>query len=155
MILVTHDHHLLARAVDRLWLVADGTCTPYTEDLEHYRQSVQDQRRTAGPASDEPTADEKRRPSKQAQRRSRAEARAAVAPLRKTVRDAEARLRALTKEREEIEKILADPKIYTEKPEKIASLNRRRAETERRISDTEDAWLAAQTALETQLDQNG
>ena len=155
VILVTHDHHLLARAVDRLWLVADGTCTPYTEDLEHYRQSVQDQRRTAGPASDEPAAGEKRRPSKQAQRRSRAEARAAVAPLRKTVRDAEARLRALTKERQEIEEILADPKIYAEKPEKIASLNRRRAETERRISDTEDAWLAAQTALETQLDQNG
>ncbi|MCG8547625.1 MAG: ATP-binding cassette domain-containing protein [Alphaproteobacteria bacterium] len=155
VILVTHDHHLLARAVDRLWLVADGTCTPYPEDLDHYRQSVQEQRQATASASGGGAPDDKKRPSKQAQRRSRAEARAAVAPLRKTVREAEALLRRLTKERQEIEAILADPKLYADKPEEVASLNRRRVETERRISDTEDTWLAAQTALEAQLDQNG
>ncbi|MEZ5690941.1 MAG: ABC-F family ATP-binding cassette domain-containing protein [Rickettsiales bacterium] len=45
VILVSHDPHLVDAVVERLWLVADGTCKPYNDDLEGYRKLVVNQRR--------------------------------------------------------------------------------------------------------------
>jgi ATP-binding cassette subfamily F protein 3 len=45
VILVSHDPHLVGSVVDRLWLVADGTCKPYHDDIEAYRKLVVAQRR--------------------------------------------------------------------------------------------------------------
>lgn len=45
VILVSHDPHLVDAVVERLWLVADGTCKPYNDDLEGYRKLVVSQRR--------------------------------------------------------------------------------------------------------------
>ncbi len=45
VILVSHDPHLVDSVVDRLWLVADGTCKPYNDDLEAYRKLVVAQRK--------------------------------------------------------------------------------------------------------------
>lgn len=45
VILVSHDPHLVNNIAERLWLVADGTCKPYEDDLDAYRQLVVRQRR--------------------------------------------------------------------------------------------------------------
>jgi len=45
VILVTHDPHLVECVADRLWLVADGTCKPFNDDLDAYRKLVVTQRR--------------------------------------------------------------------------------------------------------------
>lgn len=45
VILVSHDPHLVETVADRLWLVADGTCEPFEDDLEAYRNLVVQQRR--------------------------------------------------------------------------------------------------------------
>ncbi|MFO0069641.1 MAG: ATP-binding cassette domain-containing protein, partial [Alphaproteobacteria bacterium] len=45
VILVSHDPHLVENVADRLWLVADGGCKPYDDDLEAYRNLVVQQRR--------------------------------------------------------------------------------------------------------------
>ena len=45
VILVSHDPHLVETVADRLWLVADGTCVPYDDDLEGYKNLVVQQRR--------------------------------------------------------------------------------------------------------------
>jgi ATP-binding cassette subfamily F protein 3 len=45
VILVSHDPHLVECVADQLWLVADGTCKPFDEDLEVYRKLVIKQRR--------------------------------------------------------------------------------------------------------------
>lgn len=45
VILVSHDPHLVEHVSDRLWLVADGTCKPYDDDLEAYRELVVQQRK--------------------------------------------------------------------------------------------------------------
>ena len=45
VILVSHDPHLVDSVVDRLWLVADGSCKPYDGDLEEYRKLIVQQRR--------------------------------------------------------------------------------------------------------------
>ncbi len=45
VILVSHDPHLVECVADRLWLVADGTCKPYDDDLEAYKNLVVQQRK--------------------------------------------------------------------------------------------------------------
>jgi ATP-binding cassette, subfamily F, member 3 len=45
VILVSHDPHLVECVAERLWLVADGTCREYADDLDGYRQLVVKQRR--------------------------------------------------------------------------------------------------------------
>jgi ATP-binding cassette subfamily F protein 3 len=45
IILVSHDPHLVECVADQLWLVANGTCKPYDEDLDSYRKLVIRQRR--------------------------------------------------------------------------------------------------------------
>ena len=45
VILVSHDPHLVAAVVDRLYLVKDGSVMPYDGDLEAYRQLIMEQRR--------------------------------------------------------------------------------------------------------------
>ncbi|MDX2095193.1 MAG: ABC-F family ATP-binding cassette domain-containing protein [Alphaproteobacteria bacterium] len=45
VILVSHDPHLVENVADRLWLVADGTCVPYDDDLEGYRKLIVAQRK--------------------------------------------------------------------------------------------------------------
>jgi ATP-binding cassette subfamily F protein 3 len=45
VILVSHDPHLVECVAERLWLVADGTCKPYDDDLDAYRKLIVHQRR--------------------------------------------------------------------------------------------------------------
>jgi ATP-binding cassette, subfamily F, member 3 len=45
VILVSHDTHLVECVADQLWLVADGTCKPYDDDLEAYKKLVIRQRK--------------------------------------------------------------------------------------------------------------
>ncbi len=45
VILVSHDPHLVECVAEQLWLVADGTCKPFNDDLDHYRKFVIQQRR--------------------------------------------------------------------------------------------------------------
>ncbi len=40
VILVSHDPHLVECVADRLWLVANGSCKPYNDDLEAYRNLI-------------------------------------------------------------------------------------------------------------------
>ena len=45
IILVSHDPHLVECVADQLWLVHEGTCRPYDEDLDAYRKLVIRQRK--------------------------------------------------------------------------------------------------------------
>ncbi len=45
IILVSHDTHLVECVADQLWLVQDGTCKPYEDDLEAYKKLVIRQRK--------------------------------------------------------------------------------------------------------------
>ena len=55
VILVSHDPHLVETVADRLWLVADGTCVPYHDDLDAYRALVVQQRRRERDSSKQET----------------------------------------------------------------------------------------------------
>jgi ATP-binding cassette subfamily F protein 3 len=140
VLLITHDPHLVELVADRLWLVADGTVRPFDGDLDEYRTLLAERARPA-PKPDAGT--------KRDDRRERAEARAALAPLRKQAKDAEARLARLAAERATIEQKLADPALYAAgRASAIAATTARLAVIKRLAADAEADWLAAEEALE-------
>ena len=145
VILVTHDHHMLSLAVDRLWRVGDGTCAPYDGDIESYRDSLL----APAASSSGSAASAKDRVSKKDERRQRAEERAAMSHLRKAVRDAEKALESLTARRATIEAALADPTLYSDTPNRAITLNREKSDIEQKIAEAEERWLSAHEALES------
>ena len=140
VLLITHDPHLVELIADRLWLVGDGTVRPYDGDIDDYRALLVERARPVAKADTATRRDD---------RRERAEARLAVAPLRKQAKDAEARLAKLTAERAKIEAKLADPALYA--PGRVAEVtaaNARLAAIRREAEAAELAWLEAEEALE-------
>ena len=141
VLLITHDPHLVELVADRLWLVADGTVRPFDGDLDDYRALLAERARPGGQG--------RTLAGRKDDRRERAEARAALAPLRKQARDAEALLAKLTAERAAIEAKLADPALYAPgRAQDIAVANARLASIRREAAAAEAAWLAAEEALE-------
>ncbi|HET8729155.1 MAG TPA: ABC-F family ATP-binding cassette domain-containing protein, partial [Alphaproteobacteria bacterium] len=153
VVLITHDPHLIELTADRLWLVADGTVKAFDGDMDDYRRLLAEQRRaeraemraerSAGKEADriEPV-------NRKDQRRAAAETRAALAPLRKRAKDAEARIAKLEGEKSVIERQLADPKLYDGPADKLTHLQIALHEVETGIAAAEEAWLEAQAQLE-------
>ena len=140
VLLITHDPHLVELVADRLWLVGDGTVRPYDGDMDDYRALLVERARPVAKADTTTRRDD---------RRERAEARLAVAPLRKQAKDAEARLAKLTAERAKIETKLADPALYA--PGRVAEVtaaNARLGAIRREAEAAEMEWLEAEEALE-------
>ena len=71
-----------------------------------------------------------------------------MAPLRKSIKDAEQKLARLRTELGKVEAILADPKTYDGAPERIALLGKDKARFEAEIAKVEDQWLELSTELE-------
>jgi len=139
VLLITHDPHLVELVADRLWLVADGTVRPFDGDLDDYRALLSERAR---PASRTDTG------TRRDERRERAEARAALAPLRRQAKDAETKLARLAAERTAIEARLADPALYAPgRASEITAANARLAAIARETAAAEAAWLAAEEAL--------
>jgi ATP-binding cassette subfamily F protein 3 len=140
VLLITHDPHLVELVADRLWLVGDGTVRPYDGDLDDYRALLVERARPAGRVDTVSRKDD---------RRERAETRAALAPLRKQAKDAEARIAKLAAERATLEAKLADPAIYA--PGRVAEVTAARTRLTRIAREAEAAeaaWLEAETAIE-------
>ena len=140
VLLITHDPHLVDLVADTLWLVADGTVKPFDGDLDDYRALLTERARPAPKADAGSLRDE---------RRARADARAAVAPLRKAAKDAEARIAKLTSERKRLEAKLADPDLYTaSRKGEVAAAQSTLAALKRQLATAETEWLVAEEALE-------
>jgi ATP-binding cassette subfamily F protein 3 len=136
VVLVSHDMHLLSLVADRLWLVSDGTVTPFNDDLEAYRRFLL--------ATDKPAPEAKPAPAKP-----KRPGREVLLALRAEVRKCEDRLTKLTEMEEKLSAKLADPALYED--DKIADLevwNRKYAEVTDAIAKAEALWLDAQEKLD-------
>ena len=49
VILISHDRHLIEACADRLWIVANGTVTPYDGDMDELSQRAAGRARHANP----------------------------------------------------------------------------------------------------------
>ena len=147
VVLVSHDPHLVTACADRLWLVADGGCTPFDGDLDDYRRLLFDQRRAEKRAKRaEDTA--QKSDTRKDDRRARAAARAALAPLRKRLTGLERRLEEASRGRDALHAQLADPATYALPPETQADLQRKAAALETEIDGLEAEWLTVSEELE-------
>jgi ATP-binding cassette subfamily F protein 3 len=145
VVLVSHDRHLVELVADRLWLVADRTVRPFEQDLDEYSRLVL--ARDAMPAREDAgrsAAGGLRR----AARRTAADRRKALAPLRRRAREAEAEAARLIAERAALDRSLAIPQERSAGPAAPADLLKRRAELSRRIAAAEAEWFAAEQAIE-------
>jgi len=146
MVLVSHDRHLLATAVDELHLVADGRVTAYAGDLDDYRNWLLERR---APKRDkgEPAQDRRE------QRRSEAQARQALAdrrkPLAKRLAALERDMAKLGEEKRRLEEQLASPDFYTGTDQDLVSQTlREQGKVTARLDVLETEWLEISAELE-------
>jgi len=146
IILVSHDRFLLEACAERLWLVEEGTVTPFTGDLDDYRRLVLRGRSQSGGVADARRASDGR-VSRSEARRAAAERRSELAPLRRRIAAAEAEMKRLNAEIAQLDTALADG-LFARDPDKAMVLAKARSEAAARLTRLEEEWLVASTAYE-------
>src|SRR3546814_1100437 len=133
---------MLELCADRVWLVRGGGCQPFDGDVADYRRLLQEERRSERREAREDKA------ARKEERRNGDGRRSGLAAEKRAVRDTEARIQRLVKERDTIRGRLADPTVYEGPGAHIAGLQIKLAEVETALAQAENAWLAAQEVLE-------
>jgi ATP-binding cassette, subfamily F, member 3 len=141
VILISHDRYLIEATVDRLWLVRDGTVTPFDGDLDEYRDIVigapkrRKDREEPVASTPEPAKTEPAR-------------RANPTVLRKKIDELQAMMGKIERLIQGIDTELADPELYARNPARAADLTKARANAEKKLAETEEEWLLLSEELE-------
>ncbi len=145
VILISHDRHLVDAAADRLWIVKNGTVKNYEGDMDTYRAELLAERggRPMRGAKGAP-ADKANRAE---ERRLAADRRAEVAPLRKSMQNAENAVGKLVTQLARLDADLADPELYSDAV-KTKRLTFERGQLAKKLEAAEEFWLAATDAYE-------
>jgi ATP-binding cassette subfamily F protein 3 len=146
VILVSHDRRLIEATADRLLLVSDGKVQPFEGDLDDYRRYLLTGDNT--PSRQAEDAPPPVKETKEHARRSAAEKRIQLKPLRDKVTAAESQIAALTAELAKLDKALSDPLLFTRDPAKGSAVSKKRADAARKLEAAEKAWVAASEAYE-------
>ncbi len=146
VILITHDRHLIEACADRLWLVADGTVTPFDGDIEDYRRKVLGI--APSPSAEEQPAREHAQLSQKDARREAAQRREALAPLRKKIKDCERAIERLRSEIADLDRQLGAPDLYSGDPDGATRLAKARSERVHDFARAESDWLDLSAELE-------
>jgi len=145
VILISHDRYLIEACADRLWLVANGTVSPYDGDIEEYRQSLLAPKDGAASRA---SRGEARETTKAERRQEAARARSQLAPLKRATEKAEAQVNLLTERLRDLDERLAAPGLFAKDPKKGAQLLKERGLLAASIEDAEAKWLAAEEGYE-------
>ncbi len=149
MVLVSHDRYLLRASTDSLLLVADGACAPFDGDLDDYRDWLQARRRQAEERSPEAPVAISRREQRRVEAQARNRLSAQRKPLEGQLHEVERELERLGGDRERLETLLADPKLYEpESRERLQACLRDQALVGAQLQEAEERWLELQAQLE-------
>jgi len=148
VILVSHDRRLIEATADRLLLVADGHVTPFEGDLDDYRRFLLTGDNAPTRRVENNNAVDAKA-SKEDSRRSAAEKRHNLKPLKDKVTAAEHQIATLNAELAKLDKALSDPLLFSKDPAKAASVSKKRADAQRKLEAAEKAWLSASEAYES------
>jgi ATP-binding cassette subfamily F protein 3 len=149
VILVSHDRHLLEACADRLWLVDNGTVTPFAGDLDDYRALVLSGRGERDEGA-QASATSTPRQSRTDTRRAAAERRTELAPLRRRIAKAEAEIERLGAEIKRLDAALAAPGLFARDPAKAVTLGKTRASAATALAQVEEQWLEASAEYEAE-----
>jgi ATP-binding cassette subfamily F protein 3 len=144
VLIISHDRHLIEATVDKLWIAQNGTIEEFDEDLDSYQRMLTGGKDRSAKSAPQPTPVV----DKKSARQEGAARRAEVAPLRKSIKDAEQKLTRLRTELEKVEAILANPKTYDGAPERVALLGKDKARFMAEIANVEERWLSLSAELE-------
>ncbi|HAT35832.1 MAG TPA: glycosyl transferase family 1, partial [Rhodospirillaceae bacterium] len=139
VVIVSHDPHVIDLTADRFWLVECGSVSTFEGDMEDYRSMLLDRRRSNRPDKNTPSANNRKE-----QRRVAAEKRQALAPLKKKLTDAEAKVGRLESEKEKLQAAMADPKLYDTEPNRLVSLQKQLGHVQKDLTRAEDNWMRLQ-----------
>ncbi len=141
VIMISHDRHLIEACADRLWLVHDGTVTPYDGDMEDYKKLTLKSR----------SANRKKKPAKDIVEKVRSE-NPELTSLKKKSEKMEKKIKRLTAEIAKYDRALKNPKLYVHGDHKAAAaLKKFTAEKLDMTLDLEEFeldWLQMQEAME-------
>ena len=138
-ILISHDRRLLEACADRLWLVANGTVKPYDGDLADYSRDVL--AKTAPPP----------KPAKPAAAtKEEARPRRDTGKIARDLAALEARMEKFQDLLRRIDDALATAAADPMKTQQTVALATQRADLERALAATEEAWLELSTEVEAQ-----
>ncbi len=149
MVLVSHDRHLLRTTCDQLLLVNDGKVDEFKGDLDDYPRWLAENRVIDQPEKTSAADKTHSATSRKDRKRLEAEQRQKLQPLRNKLNRLERELGQLTERQSELEHALAKPENHDAGNKvKLKELLAEKADINRSLSDTEEAWLQAGEELE-------
>jgi ATP-binding cassette subfamily F protein 3 len=149
VILVSHDRRLLESTADQLWLVADGGVHPFEGDLDDYRRFLLSGENAPSPRAELGVAAPKQ--TKEDARRDAAEKRRRLKPLKDNVDAAEHEISALNTEIAKYDRVLGDPLLFSQDPQKARNVSKKRADAVKKLGDLETRWLKMQEEYESAM----
>lgn len=150
VLIITHDRSLIELVADKLWLVNDGTVKSYTGSMDDYAKLVIERAKTA--TREEAQAAAKDKPANvntKDARKAAAAARNAIAPLKKKADDLERQIETTGNQIKLLDLKLADPDIYTKRPQDAVTLGKDKARLEEKLVALEGDWMEAAEVYET------
>ena len=141
VILISHDRYLIEATVDRLWLVRDGTVSPFEGDLDEYRDIVVGTSRRRKDR-DEPPAPVPEPAKTEPARRTN------PTVLKRKVDELQTLMGKIERLIQGIDTELADPELYAKNPARAADLTKARANAEKKLAESEEEWLLMSEELE-------
>ena len=140
VILITHDLHLIETVADRLWLVKDGTCKVFNDDIETYRNMILEKDKT--PAQSNPTP--KTTQTAKERRQQNAQRLAELKPIKDEIKKLEMQMETAHKRIAEIENLFTQAMT----PTKMIELQKELNELTKSIQTSENKWLELSEKLE-------
>ncbi len=132
VIIVSHDPHIVESVADQLWLVKDGDCLPYNDDLEAYRKLIIEQRRKERSDAKKSSKKEKKSGSNN----------------QKQLEKAEKEVARLTRDKDQLENDMT-LQAAANSPDVMSKLLMEYARVQKKLEAAEAAWLEAQTRAES------
>jgi ATP-binding cassette subfamily F protein 3 len=142
VLIISHDRHLIEATCDTLWIAEGGTIRELDEDLDSYQRSITSTKEGKGGGGSSGKGGAKLSKQEAAARR------AELAPLKKSISDAETKIGRLKTEIDKIEAQLADPKVYNGPADRLIALGKDKARFGSDLETLEESWLELSAELE-------
>ena len=140
VVLITHDLNLIEMVADRLWLVANGTCKPYLEDIENYQKMLLDTQKTPQTKKEEKTTI-----TPKEKRQQQAAKLQALQPIKKQIKLLEGKMQKTNERVATIEQMF----MQNLNPQQMVDLQKELSLLNKELQNDENLWLELNEKLES------
>ena len=152
VILISHDQQLINTCADRLWLVDNGTISPFEGDLNDYRKYVLQS--STEPKNLAKNVSSNSRSQAIQRRKNSANQRALLTQIKKELKSTERKIERLQNVIASIDLKLSSQELYQNEPEKVSQYSKERLEAQKQLSNFEEKWLSLSSDYENGLSES-